>query len=59
MRCKLCLLQVHKSAYGTSRQFAATQHLGPFRSEADINATGEGGREIFFHIIGLDPEMIP
>jgi hypothetical protein len=27
---------VHESASGTSRQFAATQHFGRFRSKADI-----------------------
>ena len=27
---------VRMTAYGTSRQFAATQHFGRFRSEADI-----------------------
>jgi len=28
---------VHECAIGTSRQFAATQHFGRFRSEADID----------------------
>ena len=28
---------VHEFAAGTSRQFAATQHIGRYRSEADID----------------------
>src|SRR5262245_40593045 len=31
------LLHCHLSAYGTSRQFTATQHFGRFRGEADID----------------------
>jgi hypothetical protein len=31
------LLHLLAAGYGTSRQFAATQHFGRFRSEADID----------------------
>jgi hypothetical protein len=33
----LHLLHLLTAASGTSRQFAATQHFGRFRSEADID----------------------
>src|SRR5262245_17368965 len=48
---------MHESAFGTSRQFAATQHFGRFRSEPlygsgfmstrSGNATRLGGQQLF------------
>jgi hypothetical protein len=35
-RTRAALLRLLTAASGTSRQFAATQHFGRFRSEADI-----------------------
>jgi len=36
-RMTVPFVAVHEAACGTSRQFAATQHFGRFRSEADID----------------------